>query len=295
MSEYKITCCSTADMPASYFEERKIPYVCFQYRMDGVEYPDDLGKTMPFAEFYDRISKGAEPTTAQVNAQQYMDFFEPILKEGKDILHFTLSGGISGSVNSANIAKTQMEEKYPERKIIVIDSLAASSGFGMLVDAALDKQEEGLSLEENAAWAEENKNKLHHWFFSTDLTSFIRGGRISKVSGFVGQALNICPLMNVNSEGKLIPRNKYRGKKQVIREIVKRMEQHAQGGTEYSGKCFMSCSACEEDAEKVAEMIEEKFPNLNGKVRINSIGTVIGSHTGPGTVALFFWGDERTI
>ena len=295
MSEYKITCCSTADMPASYFEERKIPYVCFQYRMDGVEYPDDLGKTMPFAEFYDRISKGAEPTTAQVNAQQYMDFFEPILKEGKDILHFTLSGGISGSVNSANIAKTQMEEKYPERKIIVIDSLAASSGFGMLVDAALDKQEEGLSLEENAAWAEENKNKLHHWFFSTDLTSFIRGGRISKVSGFVGQALNICPLMNVNAEGKLIPRNKYRGKKQVIREMVKRMEQHAQGGLSYRGKCFMSCSACEEDARKVADMIEEKFPNLNGKVRINSIGTVIGAHTGPGTVALFFWGDEREI
>lgn len=295
MSEYKITCCSTADMPASYFEERNLPYVCFQYRMDGVEYPDDLGKTMPFAEFYDRISKGAEPTTAQVNAQQYMDFFEPILKEGKDILHFTLSGGISGSVNSANIAKTQMEEKYPERKIIVIDSLAASSGFGMLVDAALDKQEEGLSLEENAAWAEENKNKLHHWFFSTDLTSFIRGGRISRVSGFVGQALNICPLMNVNAEGKLIPRNKYRGKKQVIREMVKRMEQHAQGGLEYSGKCFMSCSACEEDARKVADMIEEKFPNLNGKVRINSIGTVIGAHTGPGTVALFFWGDEREI
>lgn len=295
MSEYKITCCSTADMPASYFEERKLPYVCFQYRMDEVEYPDDLGKTMPFAEFYDRISKGAEPTTAQVNAQQYMDFFEPILKEGKDILHFTLSGGISGSVNSANIAKTQMEEKYPERKIVVIDSLAASSGFGMLVDAALDKQEEGLSLEENAAWAEENKNKLHHWFFSTDLTSFIRGGRISKVSGFVGQALNICPLMNVNAEGKLIPRNKYRGKKQVIREMVKRMEQHAQGGLEYSGKCFMSCSACEEDARKVADMIEEKFPNLNGKVRINSIGTVIGAHTGPGTVALFFWGDEREI
>ena len=287
MSEYKITCCSTADMPASYFEERNLPYVCFQYRMDGVEYPDDLGKTMPFAEFYDRISKGAEPTTAQVNAQQYMDFFEPILKEGKDILHFTLSGGISGSVNSANIAKTQMEEKYPERKIIVIDSLAASSGFGMLVDAALDKQEEGLSLEENAAWAEENKNKLHHWFFSTDLTSFIRGGRISKVSGFVGQALNICPLMNVNAEGKLIPRNKYRGKKQVIREMVKRMEEHAQGGLSYNGKCFMSCSACEEDARKVADMIEEKFPNLNGKVRINSIGTVIGAHTGPGTVALF--------
>ena len=295
MSEYQITCCSTADMPAQYFEEKKIPFVCFNFLMDGVQYPDDLGKSMPFEEFYKKIAEGAEPTTAQVNTQQYMELFEPVLKEGKDILHLTLSSGISGSINSANIAKAQLEEAYPERKVIIVDSLAASSGFGMLVDMALTRQQEGLSLEENAAWLEANRTRLHHWFFSTDLTSFIRGGRISKVSGFVGQALNICPLMNVNSEGKLIPRNKYWGKKQVIREMVKRMEEHAQGGTDYSGKCFMSCSACEEDARKVADLIEEKFPKLDGKVRINSIGTVIGSHTGPGTVALFFWGDERTL
>ncbi|HIX28854.1 MAG TPA: DegV family protein [Candidatus Blautia stercoravium] len=295
MSEYQITCCSTADMPAQYFEEKKIPFVCFNFLMDGVQYPDDLGKSMPFDEFYKKIANGAEPTTAQVNTQQYMELFEPILQKGLDILHLTLSSGISGSINSANIAKAQMEEKYPDRKVMIIDSLAASSGYGMLVDMALTKQQEGLGLEENAAWLEENRNKLHHWFFSTDLTSFIRGGRISKVSGFVGQALNICPLMNVNSEGKLIPRSKYRGKKQVIREMVKRMEEHAKGGLDYSGKCFISCSACEEDARKVADMIEEKFPNLDGKVLINSIGTVIGAHTGPGTVALFFWGDERTI
>ena len=192
------------------------------------------------------------------------------------------------------MAKIQLEEKYPERKIFIVDSLAASSGYGMLVDAALENQEKGFSIEENVKWLEENRNRLHHWFFSTDLTSFIRGGRISKVSGFIGQALNICPLMNVNTEGKLIPRNKYRRKKQVIREMVKRMEEHAQNQTQYSGKCMMSCSACEEDARKVADLVEEKFPNLNGKVQINSIGTVIGSHTGPGTVALFFWGDERT-
>ena len=209
-------------------------------------------------------------------------------------MHLTLSSGISGTINSANMAKVQMEEKYPDRKVVIIDSLAASSGFGLLLDKALENQEKGMSLEENVQWIEENKNKLHHWFFSTDLTSFIRGGRISKVSGFLGQALNICPLMNVNNEGKLIPRNKYRGKKQVIREMVKRMEEHAQGGLEYSGKCYISNSACMEDARKVADMVEEKFPNLNGKVLINSIGTVIGTHTGPGTVALFFWGDERT-
>ena len=294
MSEYKVTCCSTVDMPAAYFEEKKLPFVCFHFRMDGVEYPDDLGKSMSFEEFYKKIAEGSEPTTAQVNMQQYMELFEPILKEGKDILHLTLSSGITGSINSANMAKSQLEEIYPERKIFVVDSLAASSGYGMLVDAALENQENGLSLEENVKWIEENRNRLHHWFFSTDLTSFIRGGRISKVSGVVGQALNICPLMNVNIEGKLIPRNKYRGKKQVIRQMVKRMEEHAQDQTHYSGKCMMSCSACEEDARKVADMIEEEFPNLNGKVQINSIGTVIGSHTGPGTVALFFWGDERT-
>lgn len=295
MGKYKITCCSTADMPASYFEARNIPYVCFHYVMDGTEYPDDLGKTMPFEEFYQRIADGSQPTTAQVNAEQYMEFFEPILKEGYDIIHLTLSSGITGSINSANIAKSQLEDQYPERRILVIDSIAASSGFGMLVDAAVDKMEEGLTFEENATWIEENKNRLHHWFFSTDLTSFIRGGRISKVSGFIGQALNICPLMNVNAEGKLIPRSKYRGRKQAIREIVKRMEEHAEGGLLYNGKCFMSCSACEADARKVADMIEEKFPNLNGKVEINSIGTVIGAHTGPGTVALFFWGDEREV
>ena len=294
MSEYCITYCSTADMPASYFEENQIPYTCFHFMLDGKEYPDDLGKTVPFDKFYQMITDGAQPTTAQVNTEQYAQLFESVLKQGKDVLHLTLSSGISGTYNSANLARMQMEEKYPDRKIFVIDSLAASSGYGLLVDKALENQKNGMSLEENAKWIEDNKNKLHHWFFSTDLTSFIRGGRISKVSGFFGQALNICPLMNVNNEGKLIPRNKYRGKKQVIREMVKRMEEHAQNGLDYSGKCFISNSACMEDAQKVARLVEEAFPKLNGKVMINSIGTVIGTHTGPGTVALFFWGDERT-
>ena len=294
MSEYCITCCSTADMPASYFEENQIPYTCFHFMLDGKEYPDDLGKTVPFDKFYQMITDGAQPTTAQVNTEQYVQLFESVLKQGKDVLHLTLSSGISGTYNSANLARMQMEEKYPDRKIFVIDSLAASSGYGLLVDQALENQKNGMSLEENAKWIEDNKNKLHHWFFSTDLSSFIRGGRISKVSGFFGQALNICPLMNVNNEGKLIPRNKYRGKKQVIREMVKRMEEHAQNGLDYSGKCFISNSACMEDAQKVARLVEEAFPKLNGKVMINSIGTVIGTHTGPGTVALFFWGDERT-
>ena len=151
-----------------------------------------------------------------------------------------------------------------------------------------------MGIDEVYAWAQENKLKLHHWFFSTDLTFFVKGGRVSKASGFVGTMLNICPLLNMDHEGHLIPRYKIRTKKKVIKAIVDKMEEHAQGGLDYSGKCFISQSDCYEDARAVADMVEERFPKLDGKVEINYVGTTIGSHTGPGTVALFFWGDERT-
>ena len=151
----------------------------------------------------------------------------------------------------------------------------------------------GLSAKELADWVKENRLKLHHWFFSTDLSSYVRGGRISKTAAFFGGVLQICPLLNMDNLGRLIPRNKIRTKKNVIREIVARMVEHAENGTAYDGKCFISMSACREDAEAVAALVEEKFPKLNGKVLINNIGGLIGAHTGPGTVALFFWGDER--
>ncbi|MDO4292229.1 MAG: DegV family protein [Eubacteriales bacterium] len=295
MSEYVITCCSTADMSRQFMEDNKIPFAMFHYQLDGKEFEDDLYTSITPEAFYKKISDGAQPVTSQINVEGYISLFEPILKQGRDVLHLTLSSGISGSINSANIARAQLLEDYPDRRIAVVDSLAASSGYGLLVTQALENQRAGMSLEENVSWLEANRNKLHHWFFSTDLTSYIRGGRVSKTAGFVGRVLNICPLLNVNSEGKLIPRSKIRGKKQVIAEIVKRMEEHARDGHDYSGKCYISQSACLEDAKQVARLVEEKFPGLDGKVLINNIGTVIGSHTGPGTVALFFWGDERTL
>ena len=150
-----------------------------------------------------------------------------------------------------------------------------------------------MSLDDLAKWTEDNRLHLHHWFFSTDLTFYIKGGRVSKTAGFVGSVLNICPLLNMDNLGRLIPRYKIRTKKKVIKTIVDKMEEHAQDGLNYSGKCYISQSACYEDAKEVAELVEKRFPKLNGKVEINDIGTTIGSHTGPGTVALFFWGDER--
>ncbi len=290
---YVLTCCSTADLPKEHFEKRNIPYTCFHFMMDGTEYPDDLGQTIAFDDFYKRIENGAQPTTSQVSPEQFTEFFESFLKEGKDVLHVTLSGGISGTYNSAVTAANGLAEKYPDRKIYVVDSLAASSGYGLLMDMAADRRDEGMDIDELRAWIENNRLKIHHWFFSTDLTSYYRGGRITKTSLLFGTLFHICPLLNVSNEGKLIPRNKYPGKKKVMSEIVKRMIEHADGGREYNGKCFMCQSACYDDARRVADLVEAAFPNLAAPVMINSIGTVIGSHTGPGTVALFFVGDER--
>ena len=293
MSNYVLTCCSTADLSKAHFEARQIPYVCFHYYIDGVEYTDDLGMSVSFEDFYQKIADGAEPTTAQVNADEYIAFFRPYLENGQDIIHVSLSSGISGSYNSANIAKAELEQEYPERKIFVIDSLAASSGYGLLMEILADARDAGKTVEELAAFAEEIKLNIHHWFFSSDLTSFIRGGRISKTAGFFGSMLGVCPLLNMDHHGKLIPREKIRTKKKVKAAILEKMKEFAKDGLAYNGKCFISQSACYEDARDVADMIEATFPNLNGNVLINYVGTTIGSHTGRGTVALFFVGEQR--
>lgn len=293
MSDYILSCCSTADLSKEHFERRGIHYVCFHYMLNDVSYPDDLGQSIAFEDFYRMMTEGADTKTSQVNVAEFIDYFTPFLKEGKDILHVSLSSGLSGSVNSARTAAAMLSEEYPDRKIYIVDSLGASSGYGLIMETLADMRDEGKSVDELHDWLEENKLRLHHWFFSTDLTFYVKGGRVSKASGFFGTMLNICPLLNMDNLGRLIPREKIRTKKKVIKTIVDRMEECAADGLDYSGKCFISQSACAEDAEAVAALVEERFPKLNGKVVINYIGTTIGSHTGPGTVALFFWGKER--
>ncbi len=293
MGEYIISCCSTADLTAEHFEKRNISYICFHYELNGKPYMDDLGKSMSFDDFYEAMKNGADTKTSQINVSEFEEYFEPFLKEGKDILHLSLSSGISGVVNSAMVAKDTLSEKYPDRKIYILDSLAASSGYGLLMDKLADLRDEGMSIDELYQWATANRLKLNHWFFSTDLTFYIKGGRVSKTSGFIGGMLNICPLLNVDFMGRLIPRYKIRTKRKVIQTVVDKMEECLEEGREYSGKCYISQSACYEDARAVADLIEARFPHLDGKVLINSIGTTIGSHTGPGTVAVFFWGKER--
>lgn len=293
MADFVLTCGSTVDMDASFFTERHVAMVPYSYILDGVNYTDDLGKTLPYPAFYHKIANGAMPTTSQVSVAEYTAFFEPFLQEGKDVCHLAFSSGLTSSLNSANIARTDLLEQYPNRDILIVDSLCASSGYGLLVTMAADLRDQGKTKEEIVQWVERNRQTIHHWFFSTDLTHYKRGGRISAASAAIGTALNICPLMNVSPEGKLTPRYKVQGKKRVIRRTLDQMEQHALHGTDYDGYCYICTSDSFRDAETLRDLVEKRFPNLRGKVLINWIGCVIGAHTGPGTVALFFQGDPR--
>lgn len=291
--DYILSCSSTADLGKDYLDKRGVPFARFTFNMDGKDYEDD-GIAYPIDDFYKAIRNGAKPTTSQVNVEKYTELFEPFLKEGKDILHLTLSSGISGTYNSAVIAADDLREKYPERKIYIVDSLDASSGYGLLVDTAKDLKDSGMGIDELYKWVLENRLKVNHWVMTGDLTHLYRGGRISATSMLMGNLLNICPLIRVDAGGKLAPFDKIRGKKKAIKALVDKMEEACENGTAYDDKCFIAHSDCLEDAKELKNEVEERFPALKGKTRIFNIGTVIGSHTGPGTVVVFHYGKART-
>lgn len=293
MNPYIISCCSTSDLSKEHYLSRNIRYICFHLKLGDKEYLDDLGESISISDFYSQLKEGVDSSTSQVNVYEYETYFRSFLDEGLDILHVTLSSGISGTLNSANIAAEALREEYPERKIYILDSLCASSGYGLLMDKAADLRDDGMTIDQLASWINDNKLKVNHWFFSTDLKHYIKGGRISKTAGLVAKALNICPLLRMNDTGHLVPVENIRTKKRVKQEIVKQMLTHAIDGLRYKDKCYISHSDCIEDAIDLAALIKNTFVNMTEKVLINDVGTVIGSHTGPGTVALFFWGKTR--
>lgn len=294
MSQYILSCCSTCDLMPELLEKHNIKYVPFHFAIDGEEYFDDFGASVPYERFYERLRQGAETRTSQVNISEYVDYFSAFLDKGLDIVHVCLSSGLSGTINSARNAALILNERYPDNKIYIVDSLGASSGYGLLMLTAAEKREEGLSAAELAGWIEENRLRLNHLFFSTDLSFYVRGGRISKAAAIFGGALHICPLMDMDAAGRLCVREKVRTKKKVIRAIAERMEELAEGGRDYAGRCFLSMAGCPDDAEDLAAQLKERFPNIRGEIGIFNVGTAIGSHTGPGTVALFFFGKERS-
>lgn len=294
MEKYIISCCSAADLSKKHFDKRRIHYLCFPFRLDEQDYLDDLGESIYPEELYRRMLAGEKATTDPIATDTYKAFFEKHLKEGKDILHVSLSSGLSATYQNACEARDVLLPRYPERKIYIVDSLCASAGYGLLVDTLADLRDTGMMVDELFRWAEEKKTRLHHWFFSSDLSFYITGGRISRAVGIAGTVMGICPLLYMNRKGCLTPYENVHTKKTVIKKLVDQMAQHAMNGLDYAGKCYLCHSVCMEDARSVAALVEKTFVNLNGKVQIFPIGVTIGSHTGPGTVALFFFGNERT-
>ncbi len=293
MAPYVLSCCSTVDLPQAMLDDRDIKYVYFNYELDGTQLKDDFGQTNTPAQLYAKMLAGADAKTSQVSVGDYVQHFTPFLEAGQDVVHITLSTGISGTYNSAVAASDELEALYPGRRVYVVDSLAASAGYGMLVDRLADLRDEGMGAAELAAWAEEHRREVNHWFFSSDLSFFIRGGRISRTAGLLGGALKICPVMDVDHDGALKVREKIRTKARAARRVVDIMHKRAEGGADYAGKVFISQSECLDDAHLVGDAIEAAFPHMQGRVLYTNVGATIGVHTGPGTVALFYWGEPR--
>lgn len=292
MPNFTISCESTVDLNHAWAERRGIKLAYFHYYLDETEYLDDFFRSMQPHELYRRMLDGAETRTSQVNAEEYERLFREELQQGRDVLHITLSSGISGTINSARIAAETLGEEFPERRIYVVDSLCASSGYGLLVDIAADLRDSGREIDSLRDELEERKHCIQSWFFTSDLTFFIRGGRVSKTAGFVGRVLNICPLLRVAADGSLKPVEKLRGKKRTMERMLQKIESLSAEGADFSGRCCISHSDCIQDAEALRERIFARFPRVKC-VEIYPIGTTIGCHTGPGTVAMFFEGKRR--
>ena len=287
MNEFVIVSDSTVDLPKEYLQSKQVPIISLSYIMDGVTYEEMDG--LSHKEFFEKLRAGSLPTTSQINPEQALEALEPFAKEGKDILYIGFSSGLSGSYNSVRMAAEDLKEEYPDINIITIDSLCACMGEGLLLYKALELKEHGMSMEEIAKWVEANKLHICHNVTVDDLNHLHRGGRISKTTAVVGSMIKIKPIIHMSDEGKLVVIGKERGRKKSLVSIVDRMEKQMQG---YDNDIVMITHGdCIEDAEFVKKQVEERFGIHN--VMINGIGSVIGSHTGAGVVAVFFMGDKR--
>lgn len=289
MSDFIITTDTTSDLPESYIKDHNIEIHPLYYNLDGVIYGGDI--KLPPEEFYIKMRAGQMPTTMAVNPETSKDIFRKYLDQGLDILHIGFSSALSGSFNSAMIAANELKEMYPDRKIILIDSLSASLGEGLLVHKAVMLKESGKSLEETASWIEENKLHLCHLFTVSDLFHLQRGGRVSKATAIIGTMINVKPILHVDNEGKLIPLQNVRGRKRSLTTLVDTMEKQIKGYEKQNDIIFISHGDSLEDAQYLASLIKSRFGIQS--FLIDYVCPTIGSHSGPGTIALFFMGAER--
>ena len=285
---YLITTDNNADLPDWYIEENHLGVTYFTYALDDISYRGD-DPTMGIHDFYDKMRSGSLAKTQQINPDQAMDFFRKYVKEGYDLVHICFSSGLSGTFNNMCIARDDLLEEFPDRRIVVVDSLCASMGQGLLVHKALQLQKEGKSLDEVVEWLEANKLHLCHNFTVEDLKYLHRGGRISKTTAVVGTVLGIKPVLHVDNAGKLVAEGKIRGRKQSLIALVDNMEKKL--GNYQNDVVFISHGDSEEDALLVKELVQKRF-GINEFI-LGNISPIIGAHSGPGTVALFFMGEIR--
>ena len=288
MSDYIISTSSTTDLPESYIKEHGILSLPFSFIISDEQYEDNFGNSMPAPVFYNRLRNGEMSRTSLINADAFEKAFREILESGRDILHIEFSSALSGSLQNARTVAEKLNPLY-ENKIIVVDSLCASLGLGLLVDYAVRMKEEGKSIDEVAGWVEENKLHIIHWFTVDDLNFLKRGGRVSGVSAILGTMLKIKPIMDVDDQGRLSPHFKVRGRRKAITGMFEKMKEdilHPEGQ-----RVFISHGDCLKDAEFLAGLIKDEF--AIDSILINYVGPVIGSHSGPGTLALFYYGKQR--
>jgi len=287
MRDFIITVNSTVDLPKEWLEERNVPVIPLSYTINDVTYTDMYGLSKK--DFFEKLRAGKMAITSQINPQEAKERLEPFVKEGKDILHLAFTSALSGTCRSMQLAAEELCEEYPDAKIIVIDTLCACLGEGMLLYKALQLKEEGKNIDEIAAWIEENKLHVCHNVTVDDLNHLHRGGRVSKASAVVGTLVQIKPIIHVDDEGRLQVIGKERGRKKSLNKIVDMAVERSAGWD--NDIVMITHGDALEDAEYVAELVRKKMGVEN--ILISEIGTVIGSHTGPGVIAVFHMGDHR--
>lgn len=289
MGEFIILTDNTVDLPASWMEEREVDCEYLPCTVDGIVY--DKKNKIEICEFYKKMREGSMPTTSQINPTQAETFFESFLQEGKDILYIAFSSGLSGTYSSCTIAAEELKQKYPDRRIEVIDTLAASMGEGLILYYAVKMKQEGKNMDEIISWILENRCHVCHVFTVDDLNHLHRGGRVSKATAVLGTLVNIKPMLHVDEEGRLTALGKVRGRKKSLSGLISMMEERIGAYRESNDVIYICHGDCEEDAEYVASLVRKKFGYEN--ILINPIGPTIGAHAGPGTVGVFFLGDHR--
>lgn len=289
MEDFKIITDTTADLPESYIRENELGIMVVPYIMDGI--PQGEERKMEVKEFYDRMRGGMMPTTSQINPETAKEYPNGFLEESRQLLVLSFSSGLSGTCGNVSLAAREIMEERPDCRIVVADTLCASLGEGLLVHKAVQLKKAGKSLDETAQWVEAHKENLVHVFTVDDLFHLHRGGRVSKATAIVGTLAGIKPLLHVDEQGHLTAVGKVRGRKKSLQSLVDMMEKQVGSWRDKNDCIFISHGDCAEDADYVKQLVEERFGRKD--FLINEIGPTIGTHSGPGTVALFFMGDVR--